>query len=98
VYSKKLRVAGMLDLTGMRDKYVELLDLKAVWTMGDETAIQTAGYSILYEELTGVKVAMRGGLQLLRDGTYRYHPYKDANDRNVFLACLSVHNWKALHR
>jgi hypothetical protein len=98
VVSKKLRVAGTLDLTGMRSKYIELLDLKAVWAMGDETAIQTAGYSILYEEMTGVKVDMRGGLQLLRDGTYRYHPYKDANDRNVFLACLSVHNWKALHQ
>lgn len=98
VASTKLRVAGTLDLVGMRAKLIELLDLKAVWTMGDETAIQTAGYSMLYEEMTGVKVDRRAGLQLLRDGTYRYHQYKDANDRNVFLACLSVHNWKALHR
>ena len=99
VVSKKLRVAGTLDLTGMREAGdVELLDLKAVWAMGDETAIQTAGYAMLYEEMTGVKVDRRGGLQLLRDGTYRYHPYKDGNDRNVFLACLTVHNWKALHR
>ena len=98
VYSKKLRVAGTLDLTGMRGDLIELLDLKAVWEMGDETAIQTAGYSMLYEELTGVKVQRRGGLQLLRDGSYRYHPYKDGNDRNVFLACLTVHNWKANHR
>lgn len=100
VVSRKLRVAGTLDLTGMRagDQFVELLDLKAVWSMGDETAIQTAGYAICYEEMTGVKVDRRGGLQLLRDGTYRYHPYKDGNDRNVFLACLTLHNWKALHR
>ncbi len=98
VYSKKLRVAGTLDLTGMRGDLIELLDLKAVWAMGDETAIQTAGYSMLYEELTGVKVQRRGGLQLLRDGQYRYHPYKDGNDRNVFLAALTVFNWNANHR
>ena len=98
VVSKKLRVAGTLDLTGMRENDdVELLDLKAVWAMGAETAIQTAGYAILYEEMTGVKVQRRGGLQLLRDGTYKYFPYKDANDRNVFMACLTVHNWLKLH-
>ena len=100
VYSKKLRVAGTLDLTGMRGgkPQVELLDLKAVWTMGDETAIQTVGYAICYEELTGVKIDRRGGLQLLRDGTYRYFGYPDRNDRNVFLAALTIHNWKNLHR
>lgn len=98
VYSKKIRVAGTLDLTGMRGKFIELLDLKAVWEMGDETAIQTAGYAMLYQEMTGVKVDRRGGLQLLANGNYSYYPYKDVNDKNVFMACLSVHNWKALHQ
>lgn len=98
VFSQKLRFAGTLDLTGLRATKVTLLDLKAVWAMGKETGVQTAGYALCYEEMTGVKVDERGGLQLLRDGTYKYFPYKDANDRNVFLACLSVHNWKSLNK
>lgn len=101
VYSKKLRFAGQLDLLGTRAEGPpvpdELLDTKCVWTMDPATAIQTAGYDLGLRESHGIKVKKRGGVQLLRDGTYRYYPYTDPLDEQVFKSCLSILSWKRLH-
>lgn len=100
VYSRKLRFAGTADLFGTRgaeDSPDELVDTKCVWTMDPATAIQTAGYSLAAVESLGIRVKKRGGLQLLRDGTYRYHPYTSSMDEQVFKACLSITAWKGLH-
>lgn len=106
VYSKKLLYAGTLDVVGHRStQELELLDAKCVWAMDAATGPQTAGYAIAYEELTKQKVRRRGGVQLLRDRTYRFHPYTDRNDYLVFHNCLTrlrageaINSWKALHQ
>lgn len=93
VWSSKLRYAGTLDILGTRNEGPdpdELLDAKCVWTMGAATGPQTAGYALALIESHGIKVKKRGGLQLLRDGTFRFFPYRDDNDANVFKACLSI--------
>lgn len=102
VYSKKLRFAGTLDLLGTRNPGTstpdELIDCKCVWAMDPATAIQTSGYDLAARESHGIKVKRRGGLQLLRDGTYRYFPYTSANDETVFRSLLNIHAWKALQK
>jgi hypothetical protein len=101
VYSRKLRFAGRPDLIGGRSEDAgpdELLDTKCVWTIDPVTAIQTAAYSMAALESLGIRIKKRGGVQLLRDGKYKFHPYKDAGDENVFRACLLVNAWKGLNR
>jgi hypothetical protein len=102
VASYKLRFAGTPDLIGTRIQDSpdpdELLDTKCVWTMDPATGVQTAGYGLALQESHGIKIKKRGGVQLLRDGTYRFYPYTHANDENVFKACLAIHNWKALNK
>jgi hypothetical protein len=100
VWSTKLRFAGTLDVLGTRTEGPspdELLDCKCVWSMGPETAIQTAGYALALQESHGIKVRKRGGVQLLRDGSFRFFPYNDHLDENVFKCCLTIHSWKRLH-
>lgn len=101
VWSAKLRYAGTLDILGTRDPVAmvadELLDAKCVWTMGSATGPQTAGYAIALQESHGIKVKKRGGLQLLRDGTYRFFPYTNPNDEHVFKACLSINAFLRFH-
>lgn len=100
VWSKKLRYAGTLDVLGTRNGDLnpdELIDCKCVWSMGSETAIQTAGYALAVQESHGIKVRKRGGVQLLRDGTFRFYPYNDPLDEQVFKACLSINSWRRLH-
>lgn len=108
VWSAKLRYAGTLDVLGSRysgpdaDVNVfhpdELLDCKCVWTMGSATGPQTAGYALALQESHGIKVKKRGGLQLLRDGTFKFFPYTSANDENVFKACLAIHAFMRNHK
>lgn len=102
VHSRKLRFAGTPDLIGTRNPGTatpdELLDTKCVWTMDPATAIQTAGYSIALLESHGIRIKKRGGVQLLRDGTYKFYPYNDPLDEQVFKCLLSIFSWKRLHR
>jgi hypothetical protein len=102
VHSRKLRFAGRPDLIGTRSVSTmtpdELLDTKCVWTIDPVTAIQTAGYSMAALESHGVRIKKRGGVQLLRDAKYKFHPYTNPADENVFKSCLLIHAWKALHK
>ena len=102
VYSRKLRFAGKPDIFGTRvpdsANPDELIDTKCTFAMDQATAIQTAGYSIAALESLGIRVKTRAGLQLLRDGTYRYHPFNNSGDENVFRACLAINSWRALNK
>lgn len=100
VWSAKLRYAGTLDILGTRDGGVEpteLLDAKCVWTMGPATGPQTFGYALALQESHGIKVKKRGGLQLLRDGTFRFFPYNNPYDETAFKACLSINAFLRFH-
>lgn len=101
VWSAKFRYAGTLDLLGANAQLADcswLVDLKCVWTMGAATGPQTAGYAIATTESRGYTIRQRGGVQLLRDGTYRYFPYTNPNDEHVFKACLSINAFLKVHK
>ena len=91
--SKRYRFHGRPDRWPVIKGKRTLIDIKSSTQMYAATEIQTAGYQILLEE-NGIKVKQRWGVQLREDGTYNIEVYKEASDRLVFLACLSIHNYK----
>ena len=101
VYSKKHRYAGRLDLVvaflDNPDLWC-LLDAKCVYDMVPETALQTAAYGQAYQETFDRTIRRRGGLQLKPDGSYRYFPYEDRTDLNIFLNALAIRAWVNNHR
>jgi hypothetical protein len=70
-----------------------LIDIKSSTSMQPSTRIQTAAYEILLEE-NGIKVIQRWCVQLNEKGTYKIEPYTKTSDRTVFLAALTVFNFK----
>ena len=101
VYSTKYRYAGRLDLViafvNKPDVWC-LLDVKTVYDMVPETALQTAGYAQAYQETFNQAVQQRAGLQLKPDGSYCYYPYQDRTDLNIFLNALAIRAWINNHR
>ena len=95
LYSSAYRFAGTIDrIGGWRiDDSPLLIDIKS----GVETpavAIQLAAYSILAKE-NGIKGNIkRLAVYLNGKGTYSVKEYKDKNDMNIFLAALSVYNFR----
>jgi hypothetical protein len=67
-----------------------LIDLKTSDTPKKWWAIQLAGYSILCDEPNRKRYSLR----LREDGTYRLDEWKDRHDRAVFLACLTIQQWR----
>lgn len=63
--------------------------------------LQTAAHDIAIQEccpeFRGVHIE-RYGLELRSTGKYRLVPFKDRQDRYIFLAGLAGHNWKLNHR
>ena len=96
IYSKKWKCAGTLDRIAMIGKERVLVDIKSTTTMNPAVALQTAGYKIMDEEMTGLKIHKRLGIRLLLNN-YKPEPYKDKIDEITFLSCLNVRAWKKLH-
>lgn len=96
VYSKKWMCAGTLDRVVLIGKDLVLVDIKSTSSMNPAVAIQTGGYELMYEELTGKKIAKRLGVRLI-ENDYKAETYKNVSDKTVFLSCLQVHNWKKLN-
>ena len=104
VWSYQYRYAGPLDIIGHRGETIgevfsctELLDVKCVYSIAPETAIQTAAYETALTESAGLKVKKRGAVQLTPEGGFKYFPYRDKGDFNVFLSLLNIHNWRRNH-
>jgi len=87
--SSRYRYAGTIDHIGHLNGYFCIIDVKS-GAPTPATGIQLAGY----ENLLKVKGAKRFALHLKDDGNYKLIEYKDSNDRNVFLAALSLYYWK----
>ncbi len=96
MYSRKYMFAGTPDRIGtiLRDK--ALLDFKTGPTLPRSIALQTAGYTCMYNEARGNadRIKRRLAVQLLENGSYKIQEYKDKTDERVFLSCLNVVNWK----
>lgn len=101
VYSPKMRYAGTLDRIGImpvrrKPRYV-LIDIKAVAKVQPATGPQTAAYVAAWDHSGGCRIDHRFALQLRPDGTYRLHEHTDLTDLSIFLAALSVYNWRHRH-
>ena len=70
-----------------------LLDIKSTTTIMPSVAIQMAAYQIAWEEMTKQRIKERWCIQLTPDG-YKIEPYKNESDKSVFLAALTVYNFR----
>lgn len=74
-----------------------LIDIKLTYVLLPVLAIQLSGYQILAEE-NGIRIKKRIGVQLKADATYLIQEYKSPSDKNIFLSCLNICNWKKEHK
>lgn len=84
--------AGTLDRCGFLNGKWIVADVKT----GPESAwhsLQLAAYARLVPHASGLKPD-RYGLYLRADGTYRLRQFTNRNDERVFLAALSIAQWK----
>lgn len=94
VYSKKLWVAGTLDRVVLIGGKRILVDIKSSAAVYPAMKIQLAGYKILYEEMSGVKIHGRMIVQVARNGSYITTSCDDESDESVFLSCVQIHKFK----
>lgn len=96
VYSEKYRYAGTLDRVGFLYERKSIVDIKTGTALPDWIALQTMGYQIAYNEKIKAKdkVKDRYAIQLLPNGDYKLKQYEDKSDLSVFLAALTLRNWK----
>jgi len=85
------RFAGTPDNIGELYEIPSVIDYKT-GAMSPVVGLQLAGYELL----TGKRLK-RYGLQLTDTGKYKLTPFKDRNDRQVFLAALACWNWIRNH-
>ncbi len=81
--------AGTIDKVARIGSTPAICDLKTGPVSG-WVGLQLAAYHILLNE----PARRRYAVQLNNDGSYRLHEFKDRSDRQVFLAALTIHNWK----
>ena len=95
VVSVKYRFAGRLDRRGLLSKRT-VVDLKTGADFGLATGPQLAAYQGAYNEGKSRKDQIKDRLCVLLngDGTYKLEPYEDEGDFSVFLACLTLRNWR----
>ena len=95
-YSPLYRFAGTIDRIGSWriDDSSLIIDIKS-GIENPAIAIQLAAYGLLAKEIFGIKGKIRRLAVYLNDkGTYRVKEYRDKNDMNIFLATLSVYNFR----
>lgn len=91
VYNASYGYIGTLDRTGRfpNDKINSIIDIKtgqpAKWH-----GVQLAAYALCF----GSEIFNRYGLYLHDTGTYRLERFKDRQDANVWLACLTLYKWR----
>ena len=101
VYSKTWWYAGTPDRiirckrfgTGS-GKVLTLPDIKSSSTIYPSMRLQTAAYAIAREEMTKEKIVQRCAVQLLKDGTYKLHPFLDEADRSCWIGAVQVSKFK----
>lgn len=89
VYHASYRYAGTLDRVGTLAGARALLDIKTGQPQR-ATGPQTAAYA----EAIGIPKLPRIGVYLQPDGDYVMRHYKDKTDFSVFLAALTLHNFR----
>lgn len=88
--------AGTLDLLVYMDGELSLIDVKRSFAGGKAIGVQLAGYSgaLAVEMGKKPKPIRRYGLRLKPNGEPQLREFINPTDWNVFLACLTVRNFK----
>ena len=89
VFHPTYRFAGTFDRTGKLNAHPIILEFKTT-SIPPTTPIQLSAYEACLPDRR-----RRYAVQLLADGKYRLHEYKDRNDFKIFLAALAVMRWKS---
>jgi len=93
LYSAQYRFAGTPDILGtFRDTTPAIIDFKGQ-VVSPWVGLQLAAQEIL----EGTHGRKRFALQLMDTGKYKLHLFTDRQDRNIFMAALSIHHWKRNH-
>lgn len=97
VYHTKYLYAGTFDRIGILEGKLGVLDIKT-GMLYPEYALQTAAYlEAINEGRQEDKIKGRYSLQLKPDGKYKLSEYKDKADFHVFLATLTLYNWRIMN-
>lgn len=88
------RFAGTIDRIGYIKNGLVLLDIKS-GTIQKVHEIQTAAYELLYNQgkKRSDQIKRRLAVYIREDG-YKVQEFKNKNDANVFLAALTISNYK----
>ncbi len=101
VFSEKYHYAGKYDRIGELNKKRTVVDISTSVDFSDAKAIQTAAYQEAENESKPAmgKVKNREIVLLKSNGTYALAPkdFFQKSDFSVFLACLTLYNWKGVH-
>lgn len=93
-YHKLFRYAGRIDRIGTVSGKLSIIDIKS-GTVQPTHALQLAGYSELYNQDKKLKdqIRKRYCVYLSQDG-YVVKEYNNPTDKNIFLAALTITNYK----
>ena len=99
VYSEKHMFAGTLDRIGVMRGADALVDIKSGTSLYPSVGPQLAGYEIAARALglIGKKPIVRYAVQLMKNGRYKLESYTSQSDSTVFLACLTLHQFRSQH-
>lgn len=99
VASKRHRYAGTLDRLGVLNGRRVVIDIKTGATLKPVMGIQLAAYQAAVNEgkPRDEQYPYRFICQLRKDGSYKLQEYKDKADFTVFLALLTIHQWRTQH-
>lgn len=100
IFSRRYRFAGTLDLFGVLNGHLALIDAKRCARVPRTTGPQTAGYEIALREfradLFKTTQPVRRYALHLTPGTrpgWSLVPFTDPNDSRVFLSALTLNTW-----
>lgn len=99
VFSRRHRYAGILDRLGVLNGRRVVIDIKATAAISPVMGIQLAAYQAAVNEgrPKAEQYPKRFVCQLRNDTSYRLQEFRDRADVTVFLALLTIHQWKELH-
>jgi hypothetical protein len=96
VYSKRYHYAGILDRLGELNRRRVVIDIKTSAQVKPVMGLQLAAYQHAVNEgkSKAEQYPHRFVCQLKNDGTYRLEEFRDRSDFTMFLALLTVWNWR----
>lgn len=104
VFHPEYCYAGTLDLAGYLKHTagangISIIDVKRSFFAGPAIGAQIAAYAEAWNKAhpKTMVVKSRYALQLKADGAYRLEAFEDKSDFSVFLACLTLYNWRSKH-